>query len=103
MAVKDSASTNASSSAPEAQVVPRLKTRYEDEIVPELTRRFAYQNPMQVPRLVKVSLNMGVGEAKQDSKMLEAAQEQLATIAGQKPNVRRATSPRGRRAFPRAA
>jgi large subunit ribosomal protein L5 len=45
---------------------------------------------MQAPRLVKVTLNMGVGEAKQDSKMLEAATEQLATIAGQKPNVRRA-------------
>ncbi|MEJ7714855.1 MAG: 50S ribosomal protein L5 [Thermoleophilaceae bacterium] len=74
----------------EAQVVPRLKTRYEAEIVPELTRRFAYQNPMQVPRLVKVSLNMGVGEAKQDSKMMDAASEQLAIIAGQKPSIRRA-------------
>jgi len=91
MAVQDSASTtNASSSALQAQVVPRLKTRYEDEIVPELTRRFAYQNPMQVPRLVKVSLNMGVGEAKQDSKMMDAASEQLAIIAGQKPSIRRA-------------
>ena len=46
--------------------------------------------PMQAPRLLKITLNMGVGEAKQDSKMLEAAQEQLATIAGQKPNIRRA-------------
>jgi large subunit ribosomal protein L5 len=45
---------------------------------------------MQAPRLEKITLNMGVGEAKQDSKMLEAAQEQLATIAGQKPNIRRA-------------
>jgi large subunit ribosomal protein L5 len=53
-------------------------------------RRFGYTSEMQAPRLEKVTLNMGVGEAKQDSKMLEAAQEQLATIAGQKPNVRRA-------------
>jgi large subunit ribosomal protein L5 len=74
----------------EAKIVPRLKTRYEQEIAPELTRRFGYPNPMQVPRIVKVTLNMGVGEAKQDSKMLEAAQEQLGIIAGQRPSVRRA-------------
>jgi large subunit ribosomal protein L5 len=74
----------------EATIVPRLKTRYRDEIAPELTKRFGYENPMQVPRLVKITLNMGVGEAKQDSKMLDAAQEQLATIAGQKPSIRRA-------------
>jgi large subunit ribosomal protein L5 len=74
----------------EAKIVPRLKTRYEQEIAPELTRRFGYPNPMQVPRIVKVTLNMGVGEAKQDSKMLEAAQEQLAIIAGQRPSIRRA-------------
>jgi len=74
----------------EAKVVPRLKTRYQQEIAPELGKRFAYSNPMQIPRLTKVTLNMGVGEAKQDSKMLEAAEEQLATIAGQKPNIRRA-------------
>jgi large subunit ribosomal protein L5 len=53
-------------------------------------RKFGYTTPMQAPRLVKVTLNMGVGEAKQDSKMLEAAQQQLADIAGQKPNIRRA-------------
>ena len=74
----------------EANIVPRLKTRYRDEIAPELTRRFGYANAMQVPRLVKVTLNMGVGEAKQDSKMMDAAQEQLGIIAGQKPNIRRA-------------
>jgi large subunit ribosomal protein L5 len=53
-------------------------------------QRFGYSSIMQVPRIEKITLNMGVGDAKQDSKMLEAAQEQLATIAGQKPNVRRA-------------
>jgi large subunit ribosomal protein L5 len=68
----------------------RLKDRYNDTIRPALVRKFGYSSPMQAPRLVKVTLNMGVGEAKQDSKMLEAATEQLATIAGQKPNVRRA-------------
>jgi large subunit ribosomal protein L5 len=53
-------------------------------------RKFGYTTPMQAPRLEKITLNMGVGEAKQDSKMLEAAQEQLATITGQQPNIRRA-------------
>jgi large subunit ribosomal protein L5 len=73
-----------------AKITPRLKSRYESEIRPELLGRFGYASPMQVPRLVKITLNMGVGEAKQDNRMLEAAQEQLATIAGQRPNIRRA-------------
>src|SRR5688500_731147 len=68
----------------------RIKDRYNDEIRGALVRKFGYSTPMQAPRLVKVTLNMGVGEAKQDSKMLEAAQQQLADIAGQKPNIRRA-------------
>jgi large subunit ribosomal protein L5 len=68
----------------------RLKDRYNDEIRPALVRRFGYTSVMQAPKLEKVTLNMGVGEAKQDSKMLEAAQDQLATIAGQRPSVRRA-------------
>jgi large subunit ribosomal protein L5 len=68
----------------------RLKDRYNDEIRAALVRKFGYTTPMQAPRITKITLNMGVGEAKQDSKMLEAAQDQLATIAGQKPNVRRA-------------
>jgi large subunit ribosomal protein L5 len=68
----------------------RLKDRYTEEIRPALVRRFGYSSVMQAPKLAKVTLNMGVGEAKQDSKMLEAAQTQLATIAGQQPSVRRA-------------
>jgi large subunit ribosomal protein L5 len=68
----------------------RLKERYEQEIRPELIKRFRYSTPMQAPKITKITLNMGVGDAKQDSNMLEAATEQLATIAGQKPNVRRA-------------
>ena len=68
----------------------RIKDRYNDEIRSALVRKFGYSSVMQAPKLTKVTLNMGVGEAKQDSKMLEAAQEQLATIAGQKPNIRRA-------------
>jgi len=67
----------------------RLKLRYEEEIRPALVERFGYSSPMQAPQIKKITLNMGVGEAKQDSKMLEAAAEQLATIAGQKPSIRR--------------
>ena len=68
----------------------RLKDRYNDEIRAQLVETFGYTTPMQAPKLVKVTLNMGVGEAKQDSKMLEAAKSQLADIAGQQPNIRRA-------------
>ena len=68
----------------------RLKVTYNEQIRPALKERFGYSSIMQVPRLEKITLNMGVGEAKQDRGMLEAAQTQLATIAGQKPNVRRA-------------
>ena len=68
----------------------RLKTRYKEEILPALTEQFGYSTPMRVPRITKVTVNMGVGDAKQDSKMLEAATEQLGTITGQRPNVRRA-------------
>jgi large subunit ribosomal protein L5 len=68
----------------------RLKARYLQEIRPELIERFGYSSPMQAPKIEKIVLNMGVGLAKQDSKMLKAATEQLATIAGQQPNVRRA-------------
>ncbi len=79
-------------SATQSQVAPppRLRERYEQDVVPALTQKFGYSTPMQVPRLQKIVLNMGVGEAKQNAKMLEAAQEQLALIAGQQPSVRRA-------------
>ena len=68
----------------------RLKERYEQELRQRLIRQFGYTTPMQAPRVEKITLNMGVGDAKQDSNMLDAATDQLATIAGQRPNVRRA-------------
>src|SRR3954466_8274279 len=74
----------------QAQVPPRLKERYEQEVGPSLQKRFFYKSAMEVPRVEKITLNMGVGDAKQDSNVLDAASEQLATIAGQAPNVRRA-------------
>ncbi len=68
----------------------RLKDTYNEKIRKQLIEKFGYSSAMQAPKLDKITVNMGVGEAKQDSKMLETAQEQLATIAGQKPNIRRA-------------
>ncbi len=68
----------------------RLKSRYIDEIRPALEERFGYSSVMQAPRIEKITVNMGCGDAKQDSKVLDAASEQLATITGQKPSVRRA-------------
>jgi large subunit ribosomal protein L5 len=73
-----------------AAVPPRLKERYEKEIRPALKEQFGLSSLMETPRVQKITLNMGVGDAKQDSNVLDAAIDQLATIAGQKPNVRRA-------------
>jgi large subunit ribosomal protein L5 len=68
----------------------RLSERYSSEIRPALQQKFGYSSIMQAPKLEKITVNMGVGEAKQDSRMLEAAREQLGTITGQRPNIRRA-------------
>jgi large subunit ribosomal protein L5 len=76
--------------AQQAAPPPRLRERYEQEILPELTKKFGYTTPMQAPQLIKITLNMGLGTEKQDKKSFESAQEQLALIAGQHPNVRRA-------------
>jgi large subunit ribosomal protein L5 len=68
----------------------RLKDAYNDRIRAQLIEKFGYSSPMQAPKLTKITVNMGVGEAKQDAKMLEAAKGQLAALAGQQPSVRRA-------------
>jgi large subunit ribosomal protein L5 len=70
--------------------VPRLKTRYHAEIAAALREQFSYRNPMQVPRVVKVVVNMGVGEAARDAKLMDGAVRDLSVITGQKPQVRRA-------------
>ncbi|MGB3185184.1 MAG: 50S ribosomal protein L5 [Ornithinimicrobium sp.] len=69
---------------------PRLHTRYRSEIVPELIKEFSYANPMQVPGIAKITVNMGVGEAARDSKLIEGAIRDLSTITGQKPAVTKA-------------
>ena len=76
--------------AERTRVTPRLKTRYREQVAPELLSEFGYANVMQVPGLVKIVVNMGVGEAARDSKLIEGAIRDLAAITGQKPQVTRA-------------
>jgi len=68
----------------------RLLEKYKGQVAPVLTERFGYRNPMAVPKLLKIVISMGIGDAKQESSKLEAAQDQLARIAGQKPVVTKA-------------
>ena len=78
-------------SAPTTEVpVPRLKTRYREQIAPALKEQFSYGNPMQIPGLVKIVVNMGVGQAAKDSKLMDGAVRDLTLITGQKPLVQRA-------------
>jgi large subunit ribosomal protein L5 len=72
-------------------VRPRLKTRYDDEIRTALMQEFNFSNVMQIPGVVKVVVNMGVGEAARDAKLIEGAVRDLQTITGQKPIIRKAT------------
>lgn len=74
----------------EADYIPRLKTHYDYTIRAQLTEQFSYANPMQVPKLDKVVLNMGIGEATTDTKKVKAAYADMELIAGQKPVVTRA-------------
>jgi large subunit ribosomal protein L5 len=71
--------------------LPRLKQRYRAEIIAAMTEQFKYGNPMQVPGLVKIVVNMGVGEAARDAKLIDGAVRDLTAITGQKPQIRRAT------------
>jgi large subunit ribosomal protein L5 len=75
----------------ETSTMPRLKQRYREEIVAALTEQFGYDNVMQVPSVTKVVVNMGVGDAARDSKLIEGAITDLSAITGQRPKVTRAT------------
>lgn len=70
--------------------VPRMRTRYDDEIVKAMQEKFGYSNPMQVPKLVKIVINMGVGEGSQDKKKVTTAAAEMELIAGQKPVITKA-------------
>ena len=75
----------------ETRAMPRLKERYRAEITGALREQFSFTNPMQVPRLVKIVVNMGVGDAARDAKLMDGAVRDLTAITGQKPQIRRAT------------
>ena len=70
--------------------VPTLRTKYKDDVVPALMKELSLKNPMQVPRLQKIVVNMGLGEAVQNNKLIDSATEELRTVTGQKPVVTRA-------------
>jgi large subunit ribosomal protein L5 len=70
--------------------VPRLKARYREQLLPRLSSELGYANPMQVPRMEKIVVNMGIGEAVKDAKLLDSAVEDLTIITGQKPSITKA-------------
>ena len=72
---------------PETKYVPRMRKRYDEEIAKAMTERFGYTNPMQVPKIEKITINMGVGEGTQDKKKVTIAATEMGLIAGQKPVV----------------
>lgn len=88
--MSDVETTTTEPAADETPYVPRLKRLYHEQIVGELTEQLQISNPMEVPRLSKIVVNMGVGEAVGDAKVVQSAMEDLATITGQKPQIRRA-------------
>jgi large subunit ribosomal protein L5 len=85
------ATTDTAPATPATTTVPRLKQRYRDEFTAKLTEQFGYANVHQVPGLTKVVVNMGVGEAARDSKLIDGAVRDLTTITGQKPQVTKST------------
>ena len=87
----DASAETRTSDQPAPGEMPRLKARYRSEIAPALSEQFSYGNPMQIPGVVKVVVNMGVGEAAKDSKLIDGALRDLTAITGQKPQIRKAT------------
>src|SRR5687768_16622323 len=83
-------SANGAAAAPGPAEKPRLHQRYLRDVAPALTKEFSYQNPMQVPRVAKVSVNVGVGEAIANAKALDATVRDVSLITGQKPVVKKA-------------
>jgi large subunit ribosomal protein L5 len=87
---KEAAQGPAVGEAEPAARIPRLREHFEKSVLPELMKRFSFKNPMEVPRLKKIVVNMGVGDALQNIKMLDAAVAEMTTITGQKPSIRKA-------------
>jgi large subunit ribosomal protein L5 len=73
-----------------AGYIPRLRTHYQEKVIPALAKRFAYKNPMQIPRLTKIVINVGVGEASQNPRLIDNVVQEMAAYTGQKPAVAKA-------------
>ena len=89
-AKKPAAEGEARERGPEQKIPPRMRDKYHQEVVPALVRQFGFKNPMQVPRLRKITVNMGLGEATSNAKIIEMGVEQITAITGQKPMITRA-------------
>lgn len=87
---KPAVSLVSTSTGPEEKIPPRLRDKYRAEVVPALVKQFDYKNPMQVPRVLKVTVNMGLGEAVSNAKIIETGVEQVTLITGQKPMITKA-------------
>lgn len=87
---EDKVSTQTPSEKLEEKYVPRLKLRYMQEVVPKLMEKFGYENVMEVPRISKVVVNVGVGDGKEDIRAIESAVKEISLITGQRPVVKRA-------------
>ncbi len=90
MTDKAETAATAGAPAPGPALLPRLLRKYREEVAPAMREKFAYRNPMEIPTLKKITVNMGVGEAARDIKELDAAEKELAIITGQKPRLTRA-------------
>ncbi|MDQ1604655.1 MAG: large subunit ribosomal protein [Actinomycetota bacterium] len=90
MSTTDTTDERTTSGERTQRALPRLKARYREEIAAKLREDFGYSNPMQVPGLTKVVVNMGVGDAAKDSKLMDGAVRDLATVTGQKPTITKA-------------
>ncbi len=87
---KSNKKTKAKEKVQSVKIPLRLQDRYKEEIIPQMKEKFGYKNIMEVPKLKKIVVNMGVGEASNDSKLLETAVKDLETITGQKAQIRKA-------------
>ncbi|NOX16919.1 MAG: 50S ribosomal protein L5 [Chlorobi bacterium] len=87
---KETTKEQTAAKAAEKKITPRLRVKYEEKIIPKLMKHFSYKSVMQVPKLEKIVVNMGVGEAATDSKLLDEAVKDIETITGQKSSVRTA-------------
>jgi large subunit ribosomal protein L5 len=89
-AAAKAAAARAENRGPEQKIPPRMRDKYKSEVIPALMKQFNFSNPMEVPRVMKITVNMGLGEAVSNAKIIEMGVEQMTAITGQKPMITRA-------------